>query len=62
MRTTVNMVGNAITVTTAAGLFLGSALLVNLGKSILVQLEEWDLVSGHGKGSCYGRVGVGRRL
>ena len=54
MRTTVNMVGNAITVTTAAGLLLGSALLVNLGKSILVQLEEWDLVSGHGKGSCYG--------
>lgn len=54
MRTTDNMVGNAVTMTMAVELFLRSRLLVNLGQSILVQLKEWDLVSGQGKGSCYG--------
>ena len=62
MRTTDNIVGNAITVTTAAGLFIRSTLLVNLGQSILVQFKEWDLVGGQGKGSCYGRRGVRGRL
>lgn len=62
MRTTDNMVGNAITMTMAVELFLGSRLLVNLGQSILVQLKEWDLVSGQGKGSCYGGRGVRGRL
>lgn len=44
MKTTGNVAGDATTVKTAVGLFLGSTLLVNLRQSITAQPS--DLVGG----------------
>lgn len=46
-----NMVGKAITMTTAAGLFLAPFFPVNLGQSITTQLSECDWVGGQGEGA-----------
>ena len=46
-----NMMGNAVTMTTAIGLFLTWPLPVNLGQSITTQLSKCDLVPGQTKGS-----------
>lgn len=46
-----NVVGNAITMTTAAGLFLAPSLPVNLGQSIATQLSECEWVGGQGEGA-----------
>ena len=46
-----NVVGNAITMTTAGRLFLAPSLPVNLGQNLTTQLSECDWVGGQGEGA-----------